>query len=215
MSTLKKIVFLFLQFVFIAQINAQITPDLSTINTPKAWEIHNRIVTYVEADHAVHFNAQNGDGLAWLKDIEFENGIVELDIKGTDVRGRSFVGLAFHGLDKETYDAIYFRPFNFKSPERKGHAVQYISHPEKTWSFLRTNFPEQYENPVTPVPEPIDWFHAKIVIEYPNVKVYVNNSEIPSLEIKQLSNRKKGWIGLWAGNNSDGSYKNLIIKKSK
>jgi hypothetical protein len=215
MSMLKKIVFLFLQFVFVGQINAQISPDLSTVHNPEIWGIHNRIITYIEAENAVHFNAQSGDGVVWLQNMEFENGIIELDIKGTDVRGRSFVGLAFHGLDEETFDAIYFRPFNFKSPERKGHAVQYISHPEKTWSYLRTNFPEQYENPVTPVPDPNDWFHAKIVIEYPSIKVYVNNSEVSSLEIKQLSDRKKGWIGFWAGNNSDGTYKNLIIKKSE
>jgi len=44
------------------------------------------------------------------------------------------VGIAFHGSDNKTLDAIYFRPFNFQStdPVRKIHAVQYVSHPDNT-----------------------------------------------------------------------------------
>ncbi len=215
MNLIKKTTLLFVAFLLVGHLKAQIISDLSNVNDTKVWTVHNRIVTYNESENSVSFNAQAEDGLLWLNEFEFENGVIELDIKGKDVRGRSFVGIAFHGLDAETFDGIYFRPFNFKSPERKGHSVQYISHPKHTWNFLRTNFPEKYENPVIPVPEPNEWFHAKVVIEFPSVKVYVNNSDIPSLEIEQVSDRKTGWIGFWAGNGSDGSYKNLVIKKSK
>ena len=134
-----------------------------------------------------------------------------MDIKGKDIRGRSFVGIAFHGID-DSFDAVYFRAFNFKSPERNTHSVQYISHPTYTWSKLRKEFPQKYENVVNPVPDPNDWFHVKIDIQYPYVKVYVNNSETASLEISQLSEHKKGWLGLWVGNNSEGMYRNLVIK---
>lgn len=215
MKIIKRLSLLLLQFILFGHLTAQIIPDLSSIKNEKFWTTHNRVITYLETENTITFNAQPEDGLAWLNDFNFTNGIIELDIKGSDNRGRSFVGIAFHGSDTETFDGIYFRPFNFKSPERKGHSVQYISHPEKTWNYLRTNFPEQYENPVIPVPEPNAWFHAKIVIEYPSVKVYVNNSEIASLEIEQLSNSKKGWIGFWTGNNSPGKFKNLVITKSK
>jgi hypothetical protein len=215
MKRIKTICLLSSLILITVQLNAQVIEDISNVNNIEVWKIHNRIVTYHEAENAILVNAQPGDGLVWLNDFKFGNGIIELDIKGCDTRGRSFVGFAFHGLDEETFDGIYFRPFNFKSPERKGHAVQYISHPEKTWNFLRSNFPEQYENPVTPVPDPNEWFHAKIEIEYPDIRVYVNNSEIPSLEVQQLSDRKTGWIGFWTGNNSPGSFKNLVIKKSK
>ncbi|PKP32313.1 MAG: hypothetical protein CVU00_11810 [Bacteroidetes bacterium HGW-Bacteroidetes-17] len=215
MNLMKRFVFLLLPFVLIGHLNAQIIPDLSSVNNEKIWNVYNRIVNFDKAENAIQFNAQPLDGVVWVKDLSFGDGVIELDIKGSDHQGRSFVGIAFHGLDEETYDGIYFRPFNFKSPERNSHSVQYISHPEKTWSYLRSNFSEQYENPVIPVPDPNDWFHAKIEIVYPHVKVYVNNSEIASLEIEQLSDRKTGWIGLWAGNNSDGAFKNLVIKKSK
>ena len=192
-------------------INAQkneIVPDLSKIKDSNLWTLYNReLIT----DNAVHLNGEPGDGLLWLKGPIFTNGKIELDIKGKDERGRSFVGLAFHGLNDSTYDVVYFRPFNFKSPERRGHSVQYISHPEYTWFKLRKEHPEKYENPVLPVPDPTDWFHATIIVDYPNVKVFANNSEKPSLTVKQLSSRKEGWIGFWVGNNSEGFFRNLKI----
>ena len=70
---------------------------------------------------------------------------------------------------------------------------------------------KKYENMVTPVPEPSGWFHATVRVEYPVVKVFVNNSGNPSLTIEQLSNRKNGWVGFWVGNNSEGWFKNLKI----
>ena len=185
-----------------------IIPDLSKCNDTTIWILHNR---EIHVDKVVHLDRKSGDGLLWIKEPVFTNGKIELDIKGKDERGKSFVGLAFHGLNDSIYDAVYFRPFNFKSPERKGHSVQYISHPEYTWYKLRKENPEKYENLVLPVPEPTDWFHVTILVDYPNVKVFVNNSDEPSLTVEQLSSRKEGWIGFWVGNNSEGYFRNLKI----
>ena len=183
-------------------------PDLSKINDPEAWTLHNREIM---DDEVVHLNGQPGDGLLWINDLNFENGTIDVDIKGIDERGRSFVGIAFHILNDSTFDAIYFRPFNFKSPERKGHSVQYISHPKNTWYYLRENHPEKYENPVNPVPEPAGWFHATIEVNYPKVSVYVDKAKEPSLVIEQLSDRKEGHLGFWVGHNSEGWFRNLKI----
>jgi len=185
-----------------------VTPDLSKIGDSKIWTTHNRTSSF---NDALYLDAKDDNGLARLNDFVFENGTIELDVKGKDEQGRSFVGVAFHGLNDSTYDAVYFRAFNFKNPERSNHSVQYISEPVFTWSKLRNEHPNQYENTVKPVPSPNDWFHATIVVEYPTVKVYVNNSTEPSLTVTQLSTRKKGWIALWVGNGSDGYFKNLKI----
>jgi hypothetical protein len=189
-----------------------VTPELTKITDPKTWESHNREVTFKKE---VHLDARPGDGLVWLKDLNFSNGRIELDIRGRDEAGRSFVGLAFHGLNAQTYDAIYFRPFNFKNPQRSDHSVQYISHPENTWDKLRAAHPGKYEHAVNPVPDPNGWFHAVVVVEYPVVKVYVNNSDEPSLTVNQLSSRKEGWIGFWTGNNSEGDFRDLKITMGK
>jgi hypothetical protein len=161
----------------------------------------------------IRFSKNTGDGIAWLKGVEFSNGIIELDIRGKDVMQQSFVGIAFHGVNNETLDAIYFRPFNFQStyPVRKIHAVQYISHPDYTWPFLREKHNGKYEKAVTPAPNGNDWFHAKIVVQYPKVTVYVNGYSEPSLVIDKLNDRKTGKIGLWVGNTSDGDFANLQI----
>jgi hypothetical protein len=161
----------------------------------------------------IRFSKNAGDGIAWLKGVEFSNGIIELDIKGKDLMQQSFVGVAFHGLNNETLDAIYFRPFNFQStdPVRKIHAVQYVSHPDYTWSVLREKYNGKYEKAVTPAPNGNDWFHAKIVVQYPKVTVFVNGNSEPSLVIDKLNDRKTGKIGLWVGNTSDGDFANLQI----
>lgn len=173
------------------------------------WTAINRNATF--ENETIHLDANENDGILWLNGVEFKNGSIELEIKGKDERGKSFVGIVFHGLDNDTFDGVYFRAFNFKSPERKTHSVQYISMPGYEWRLLRETFPGKYENTVNPVPDPNDWFHAKIVVDYPSVKVFVNKSKTPSLEIEQISSSKKGQFGLWVGNGSEGYFKNIKI----
>lgn len=208
-----KLAFLVLALIIGSLLIAQesvTTPDLSKVKDAELWFLYNRDLS-IEDDGSVHLSSKPGDGVLWIREPEFTNGSIECDIKGQDIQGRSFVGLAFHGLDENTFDAVYFRPFNFRNEERSGHSVQYISHPLETWSKLREEHPGKYENKVNPVPEPDEWFHATIKIEYPVVEVYVNHSDVPSLKVNQLSSRKKGWIGFWVGNYSEGTFRNLKI----
>ena len=190
-------------------------PDLAALSEGKGLKVFNRSLSSFkdETKKGVRMNATPGDGVAYLDGIEFSNGSIELDIKGKDVQQQSFVGVAFHGEDEKTYDAIYFRPFNFKAedPARRLRAVQYISHPTYTWQKLRTEHPGKYEQPVSPVPDPNGWFHARVVVASPKVSVFVNDAKEPSLEVNQLSDRKKGLVGLWAGNTSGGDFTNFKI----
>ena len=187
----------------------QVYFDLLDVKNLNTWTVHNREFNFEQGQ--VYLDGKPGDGLLYCNGFDFSDGKIEVDIKGKDVRGQSFVGMAFHGLNDSTYDVIYFRPFNFKSPERSNHSVQYISHPQNTWHKLRNEFPEKYENSVVPVPDPSDWFHATIEIQAQTIKVYVNNSEEPTLVVTQLSSIKGGWLGFWVGNNSEGHFKNLRV----
>lgn len=193
--------------------------DLFSLCKDNKFEVFNRqIAQFSETEmKGIRFSKNTGDGMAWLKGIEFSDGIIELDIRGKDIMQQSFVGIAFHGVDNETLDAIYFRPFNFQStdPVRKIHAVQYISHPDFTWQVLREKHNGKYEKAVTPAPDGNDWFHAKIIIQHPKVTVYVNGNPEPSLVIDKLNDRKTGKIGLWVGNTSDGDFANLQITNKK
>jgi hypothetical protein len=165
------------------------------------------------ARKGVRLSEAPGEGPAYIPGIEFANGTIEFDVRGKDVQGQSFVGVAFHGVDGTTYDAIYFRPFNFKTddPVRRIHAVQYISQPDNPWQKLRAEQDGKYEKPVTPAPDPNGWFHARVVVASPKVSVFVGDAKEPSLVVDQLSNRGKGLVGLWVGNTSGGDFANLRI----
>ena len=161
----------------------------------------------------VHLNANADNGILWINNLDFKNGTIELDIQGKNIPGQSFVGIAFHGIDNKTYDAIYFRPFNFTDSERRMHAIQYVSLPKYDWSTLRQAFPDKYENSMQPVPENVeDWFHARIEVKHPHVKVYVNGYSSPTLEVEIISETKHGKVGLWVGNGSEGWFRNLRIE---
>jgi hypothetical protein len=177
--------------------------------------VHNRALTLASegARQVLRLDQRQGDGVAWWPDLQMADGTIEVDIRGKDVMQQSFVGVAFHGLDETTYDAVYFRPFNFKAadPARRVRAVQYVSHPIHTWNKLREEQPGRFEQGVQPVPDPDGWFHARIVVKSPDVRVFVNGSEQASLAVTQLSNRKTGWVGVWVGNGSGGEFADLKV----
>ncbi|HEX6837905.1 MAG TPA: hypothetical protein VF334_15105, partial [Polyangia bacterium] len=70
---------------------------------------------------------------------DFDTGTIEIDLKGNGDGQASFLGVAFAVADAQRYEAVYFRPFNFRAAdaEHRGHAVQYIAWPEHTWERLR------------------------------------------------------------------------------
>jgi len=190
-------------------------PPLAQLAEGRGLKVFNRGVSSLDdgGRKGLRLGESPGDGVAYLEGIEFANGTIELDVKGKDVPQQSFVGVAFHGVDGTTYDAIYFRPFNFKAedPARRIRAVQYISHPTYTWQKLRAEQPGKYEQAVNPVPDPNAWFHVRVVVASPKVSVFVGDAKEPSLVVDQLSDRKKGLVGLWVGNNSGGDFANLKV----
>lgn len=191
--------------------------NLAELQRNKQLVVYNRQVSITNeaGKNAVSLSEQAGEGLAWLKDVSFATGTIEIDLKGVDVYQKSFLGIAFHGVNDSTYDAIYFRPFNFitKDSVRRIHAVQYISHPAYTWERLRAEQNGVFEKGVTPAPDPNEWFHARIEVGAEDISVYINYSPVASLIVKKLNTRTDGKIGLWAGNGSGGSFSNLVITK--
>ena len=177
----------------------------------------NKLITYGQKAVPIADGAKKGislTGIAWLKDVNFSEGTIEVDLRGKDVLQQSFIGIVFHGVDTVTHDLVYFRPFNFLSadPVRKIHAVQYVAHPDFPWHKLREEKNGIYEKAVTPAPSPKDWFHATIVVKGNEINVFVNNSTTPSLTVNKLNSRSNGKIGLW-NEGLDGDFANLVIKK--
>ena len=190
-------------------------PDLTQVAAEKGWKLINRSVATIdkEGQPAVRFEDTTGIGVAWLEGVTFGDGTIEVDVRGANIVQHSFVGVAFHGADWQTYDAVYFRTFNFKNedPARRLRAVQYVAHPTHTWSKLRQEHPGQFEKPVAPAPDPDGWFHVRIVVAWPKVSVFVNDAKEPCLTVDQLSDRKRGRVGLWV-DTGGGDFANLKIR---
>lgn len=166
---------------------------------------------------AVHVTEKQGPGVVWIEGADFSDGTIELEVRGRDVFQQSFVGVAFHRKDDSTYDAVYVRPFNFRAadPERHRHAVQYMAVPDYDWPRLRKEFPDRFESAVDPSVGPTDWVRLRVIVNGQTVRAYVGSVAAPTLEVRRLSQRDRGMIGLWTGNNSDGDFANLRLAQSQ
>jgi hypothetical protein len=189
-----------------------IEPDLTALADGKVLSVVNCCLSGLK-DGAKNGVRLSDDGVAYLTGVEFSNGAIEVDIRGKDVEQQSFIGVVFHGVDGKTYDAIYFRPFNFKTEDvaRRMRAVQYVAYPTYTPQKLRAEHPGKYEQAVDPAPDPNDWFHVRVVVESPKVSVFINDSNQPCIVVTQLSDRKKGLVGLCGGGAVGGDFANLKI----
>jgi hypothetical protein len=180
--------------------------------------VYNRELSLVneEAHLGISLSKDEGEGIAWLKGVEFSNGTVEFDVRGEDVKQHSFVGIAFHAIDNATFDAIYLRPFQFKAddPVLRSHAIQYISLPKFTWQILREKSPGKYENSIEPAPDPNSWVHMRIVINDSTVTTYINNNKEPSLVVQKATKVTKGYLGFYVADTSGGDFANLTITKT-
>ena len=203
--------------VFKATTEDRTTINLAELQKNKQFVVYNRQLS-LSVDtrrNAVSLNEDGGEGLAWLTNVTFSTGTIEIDMKGLGVYQKSYLGIAFHGENDSMYDAVYFNPFNFITKDSVGrvHAVQYISHPAFTWKRLREEQTGVFEKAVTPAPDPNQWFHTMIEVGQEDIRVFVNYSPVASLIVKKLNNHTNGKIGLWTGDSAGGSFSNLIIKK--
>jgi hypothetical protein len=204
-----------------AQGGATQTIDLAAqLKAGKLRTVNREVTPSADKPGAVHLSEKDGNGVAWVEGTDFTLGTIEIDIKGRDVMQRSFVGVAFHRKDDNSYDCVYLRPFNFRStdPVRKPHAVQYIALPDYDWPRLRKEFPEEFENPVDQSIEPTGWVPVKVVVKEKAIDIFVGGasaSSTPALEVRRLGTNDRGAVGVWAGNGSDGDYANLRITPAK
>ena len=173
----------------------------------------NRLATKTEDRDGVRLSSASGNGIAWVEGIRFRTGTIEIDVRGRESMSQSFVGVAFHGTNDTTYEGVYLRPFNFRAadPARRQHAVQYIAMPSFDFDRLRTDFPEEFENPVAAALEPTDWVRLRVVVEAGSVRIHVGPGGEATLQVRKLGQLEDGAVGLWVGNQSGGDFANLVV----
>jgi len=191
------------------------TLDLSLLAAGEKWAVYNRAVTVLKdgQNRGVYLDEKPNQGVAWLPSFEIGDGVIEVDLKGRNEPGRSFVGIAFHGINVENYEVVYLRPFNFRaeSEARQSHSIQYVLVPSHEWHRLRTENPGKYEAAIVSPPFSEDWVHLRLDLDGPTVRVFIDNASEPALIVERIGAEEKGWIGLWVGHNSDGMFANLKV----
>ena len=200
-----------------AQVPA-LTPDLATIAVGSAWSVYNATAESVQVDGrqaarlvATGDSANGIVGLALANGVAFTTGTIEVDLKGKDVRGRSFLGVAFNVAGEKAFEGVYFRPFNFKADEPfRGRAVQYIAWPAYTWEKLRRERTGEFEAPIRPLPDPNGWFHVRVEVANDRVRVFVDRALEPCLTTTRLAQAHGRAVGLFV-DSADGMYANLRI----
>ena len=195
------------------------TIELANLYKSAKLKAVNRDIEIVSSDTGAYLKVSESkkEGIVWLPFKDFNNGTIEIEMRGKDIFQRSFIGIAFHGVDDNNYDAVYCRPFNFFATDsvRRIHAVQYISHPNFTWEKLRKERNAVFEKEIINPPNPNDWFTMKLVVNNTTVKAYINNAPQASLIVEKLNNITSGKIGLFTADSSGGDFKTIKITHTK
>lgn len=211
-------IFVFVFFTISSFSQTALVVDLHNTVKNKDIQVFNRELSLINegSRSGIRLSKAEGEGVAWLKGIEFSNGTLEFDVRGEDVKQHSFVGIAFHGKNDSTFDAIYLRPFQFKEKDEilKNRAIQYISLPDFTWRKLREKFPTKYEHSIEPAPDPNSWVKVRIVIQGSTITTYINGNSEPSLVVQKVTDFTSGSIGFYVADTAGGDFANITIIKA-
>ena len=156
---------------------------------------------------------------ARIKDLEFQDGTIEIEVAGRPLpdaipEARGFIGLAFRiARDLSAFECMYLRPTNGRAEQqlRRNRATQYFSYPDWKFDRLRTEVPGHYEAYVDLVTGA--WTKMRIEIEGEKAKLFVHDQEQPTIIVNDLKNGpdQKGGIGLYIDNGTEGFFKNLSV----
>jgi sugar lactone lactonase YvrE len=140
-----------------------------------------------------HLGRQSLLGFAYLRDVEFDNGIIEVDIAVTGEKVRAYPGIIFRMQSEENFERFYVRTHRANLyPD----ALQYtpIDNGITSWQLYngegftaRADFPSG------------QWVHVKMEILGKQARVYVGDMEKPALIVNELMHgESRGTIGIMA-----------------
>ena len=150
---------------------------------PERWDMDG-------AEVVNRFGRECVTGAAMLKDVEFENGIIEVDIATPD-RTRAYPGIVFRMQDEANMEWVYLRPH--RSPFYTD-AVQYTPMINRVTGWQLYNGEGYTAGADFPADE---WVHLKMEISGTQARVFVNNTGEPDLVITDLKHgNSRGAIGV-------------------
>jgi len=130
-------------------------------------------------------------GSAFLKDVEFENGIIEVDIAVTGQKARTYPGVLFRIQSPGNYERVYIRPHRASLyPD----AIQYVPcfNGIDGWQLYNG---ENYTSAVD-IPDN-QWVHFKLEVAGSQARLFIDDMEHPVFVMNNLKHGiSRGSIGL-------------------
>jgi len=136
-----------------------------------------------------HLGRKSLMGNAYLPDVAFENGVIEVDIAVTGER--SYPGIVFRAWSEEDCEHIYIRP------HRAGlypDAIQYAPKIKGIGSWQLCNGPGYTASAEFPADE---WMHVRLEVKGTQARLFIDDMENFALAIDGLQHGvSKGSIGI-------------------
>ena len=127
-------------------------------------------------------------GRAVLKDVEFENGVIEVDMAFEGAR--SFVGFLFRMESDLDFENVYLRPHKNNLPD----GLQYtpVFHGDAGWQL--------YNGPGFTAQAPLPagrWMNVRLEVSGTQARVFLDGRPAPALVVNELKRGlSSGWIGV-------------------
>lgn len=195
MKSIRFFIFSIIQIMCITSISAQEIIPFSS----DQWDIE------AEEYELTEFNGNEAlllkGGVAFLRETDFLNGIIEFDIAIPPQRG--FMGAVWRLQDRQNYEEFYIRPHQSGNPDANQYTP--VFNGLASWQLY---YGDGYGQPVDYIFN--EWMHVKIVISGQSGEVYIMNMEEPALVIYDMKrNLQSGKIGVEAGNFAPGRFANF------
>ena len=133
-------------------------------------------------------------GTAFLKDVEFGDGVIEFDLAVTGAR--SYPGILFRIRPDGSWERFYIRPHRAGSEPVPLYSdvVQYVA------AFNRVDSWQLYNGEGKTAAAVIkrgNWFHVRVEARGEQARIFLNNAETPALQVDRLTHgARQGGIGL-------------------
>ena len=198
LSRFSKFIFLLLYFIFS---NLAIGQDNIIEFTQDRWDLSRAVVVDFLGRKAVM-------GTALLNDVEFKNGVIEVDVAVTG--SRTYPGIIFRIQGEGNYERFYIRP------HRAGlypDALQYTPVFNKVAGWQLYNGDGFTAGANIPGNQ---WIHVKMEINGNQARVFLNHSEQAGLVIHDLKHGKsKGKIGTMGPADGSAYFSNFSYQENK
>jgi sugar lactone lactonase YvrE len=157
-----------------------------------------------------HLGRKALTGSASLENVEFEDGVIEVDIAVTGAR--SYPGILFRVRDPGSYERVYIRPHRSgcAPPSLYSDVLQYtpVFNGVDSWQL---HSGDGYTAPAV-IPRE-QWFRIRLEVRGTRARLFVGESEQPALVIHELAHgRRRGAVGLSGPSDGSAFFANFSIR---